>query len=527
MTQTKYIFVTGGVASGLGKGITAASLGRLLKARDYKVANQKFDPYINIDPSMMSPIQHGEIYVTEDGAECDADVGHYERFTDENLTADSNITSGKIYQAVMDRERKGYYGGKTVQVIPHITDYIKHLTKNVAKSRTPEPEIVITEIGGTAGDIESLPFMEAIRQMAFDVGRENVVYIHVTLLPYLEKGGEIKTKPTQHSVKTLLSLGIQPDIIVCRTTLPLDGDIRDKLSLFCNVPKEAIVQNIDCDTIYDVPLLLEEESLAKVALKKLGLTEKTPNLTEWKNMLEVGKNAANSVKISIVGKYTILPDAYLSLIEALKAATFATSTKVDINWVAAEDVEKGNLEILADCQGIIIASGFGERGFEGKVAAAKYARESNIPCLGIGMGMQAMAVDFARNVMNLTDANSAEFHETTPHPIFYNPSTGLRKGAYDCIIAKNSLAHSIYASEKISERHRHRYEFDKDYIEKFEGTGMMVSGKGNDGKFAEIIELPSNKFHFGVLFAPQFKSRPNRPHPIFTRFVEELNNAGV
>ncbi|MCL2752941.1 MAG: CTP synthase, partial [Defluviitaleaceae bacterium] len=315
-TQTKYIFVTGGVASGLGKGITAASLGQLLKSRGYKVANQKFDPYINIDPSMMSPIQHGEIFVTEDGAECDADVGHYERFTDENLTANSNITSGKIYQAVMDRERKGYYGGKTVQVIPHITDYIKHLTKSVAKSRTPEPDIVITEIGGTAGDIESLPFMEAIRQMAFDVGRENVLYIHVTLLPYLEKGGEIKTKPTQHSVKTLLSLGIQPDVIVCRTTLPLDAGIRDKLSLFCNVPKEAVVQNIDCDTIYDVPLLLEEENLAKFALKKLGLEEKTPNLTEWKNMVEAGRNAVDSVKISVVGKYTTLPDAYLSLIEA-------------------------------------------------------------------------------------------------------------------------------------------------------------------------------------------------------------------
>lgn len=521
-TQTKYIFVTGGVASGLGKGITAASLGQLLKSRGYKVANQKFDPYINIDPSMMSPIQHGEIFVTEDGAECDADVGHYERFTDENLTANSNITSGKIYQAVMDRERKGYYGGKTVQVIPHITDYIKHLTKSVAKSRTPEPDIVITEIGGTAGDIESLPFMEAIRQMAFDVGRENVLYIHVTLLPYLEKGGEIKTKPTQHSVKTLLSLGIQPDVIVCRTTLPLDAGIRDKLSLFCNVPKEAVVQNIDCDTIYDVPLLLEEENLAKFALKKLGLEEKTPNLTEWKNMVEAGRNAVDSVKISVVGKYTTLPDAYLSLIEALKAATFATGTRVDINWVAAEDIERSKFELLDGSHGIIIGGGFGERGFEGKIATAKFVRENNIPCLGIGMGMGAMAIEFARNVIGLDGANSTEFHEETPHPIFFNPEEGLRKGAYDCVITKDSLAYSIYNSEKISERHRHRYEFDAKYIPQFEEVGMKISGKGGDGKLAEIIELPSNKFHFGVLFAPQFKSRPNRPHPIFVRFINEL-----
>jgi len=521
--QTKYIFVTGGVASGLGKGITAASLGQLLKARDYKIANQKFDPYINIDPSMMSPIQHGEIFVTEDGAECDADVGHYERFTDENLTESSNVTSGKIYQAVMDRERKGYYGGKTVQVIPHITDYIKHLTKNVAKTRTPEPDIVITEIGGTAGDIESLPFMEAIRQMAFDVGRENVLYIHVTLLPYLEKGGEIKTKPTQHSVKTLLSLGVQPDIIVCRTTLPLDGDIKDKLSLFCNVPKEAIIENIDCDTIYDVPLLLENENLAKVALKKLGLADRAPNLSQWEAMVEAGRNATNNVKISIVGKYTVLPDAYLSLIEALKAATFATGISIDINWVAAEQVEKGEFNLFDDSNGIIIASGFGERGFEGKVATAKFARENNIPCLGIGMGMQALAIDFARDIIGLVDANSAEFHETTPYPIFFNPNTGLRKGAYDCVISKNSLAYDIYNSEKISERHRHRYEFDAGYISQFETAGMKISGKGDGGRLAEILELPSNKFHFGVLFAPQFKSRPSRPHPIFVRFLQEIS----
>ncbi|MCL2574833.1 MAG: CTP synthase [Defluviitaleaceae bacterium] len=516
--QTKYIFVTGGVASGLGKGITAASMGRLLKARGYKVANQKFDPYINIDPSLMSPIQHGEIFVTDDGAECDADVGHYERFTDESLTANSNITSGKIYQMVMQRERDGYYGGKTVQVVPHITDYIKTLTKNVAKERTPQPDVVITEIGGTAGDIESLPFMEAIRQMAFDVGRENVLYIHVTLLPYLEKGGEIKTKPTQHSVKTLLSLGIQPDIIVCRTSLSLDNDIRDKLSLFCNVAREAIIQNIDCDTIYEVPLLLEEENFAKVALTKLGLADKTPDLTDWKAMVEAGKNANEAVKISIVGKYTILPDAYLSLIEALKAASFAASSKVDINWVAAEQIEKGEFDLLKDSQGIIIANGFGERGSEGKILTAKFARENNIPCLGIGMGMQAMAIDFARHVMGLGDANSAEFNETTAHPIFFNPGTGLRKGAYDCTVAEGSLAHKIYGKAEISERHRHRYELDTDFVDKFEAAGMKISGRGASGQ-AEMLEVARHPFYLGVLFAPQFKSRPNRPHPIFAEFL--------
>ncbi|MCL2235533.1 MAG: CTP synthase [Defluviitaleaceae bacterium] len=521
MKKTKFVFVTGGVASGLGKGITAASLGRLLKARGYKIANQKFDPYLNVDPSMMSPMQHGEIFVTEDGAECDADVGHYERFTDENLTVNSNITSGKIYSSVIQKERNGDYDGKTVQIIPHITDHIKFLMQKVAESG--DKDVIITEIGGTVGDMESHAFIEAIRQLAFDVGRENVLYVHVTLLPYLEKGGEIKTKPTQHSVKELLSLGIQPDMIVCRTEIPLEADIKDKIALYCNVPKECIIENADCDSLYQVPLCLEEENFAQVALRRLGLQDRMPDLSEWQAILDKAKEATKHVKISFVGKYTVLPDAYLSLIEAVKAASFEVGVDVEINWVASELMEEGQSHLLEDSAGIIICGGFGPRGSEGKVLAAKFARENGVPCLGIGMGMEAMAIEFARGVMGLDRANSAEFDETTEHAIFVNPGKGLRKGAHTCTLTEGTLAHKIYGQTEISERHRHRYEFDSTFIPAFEAAGMTISGKGKGGNLAEILEIANHPFYLGIIAHPQFKSRPNRPHPIFVRFLEVCN----
>ena len=517
MNNTKFIFITGGVTSGNGKGITAASLGRLLKARGYKVANQKFDPYLNVDPSLMSPIQHGEIFVTDDGAECDADVGHYERFTDENLTKHSNITAGKIYSAVMEKERKGDYEGKTVQVIPHITDHIKFLTSRVV--RESAPDIVITEIGGTVGDMESHPFIEAMRQMAFDVGRENVLYVHVTLLPYLEKGGEIKTKPTQHSVKELLSMGIQPDMIVARTVIPLTPDIKSKIALYCNVPTECIIENADCDTIYQVPLLLEQEKFAQVALRRLGLNERTPDLADWEAILASVDAATHPLTISLVGKYTILPDAYLSLIEALKAASYATGVQLNINWVESEELEKGNFDLIKDSAGILISGGFGPRGSEGKIAAAKFARQQGIPCLGLGMGMQAMVIEFARNVMGLGGANSTEFDELTPHPIFQNPGSGLRKGSHPCYIAQGTLAHRIYNDNLIAERHRHRYEFNPAFATPIEAAGMTISGSGT-ANLIEIIELPTHPFYLGTIFHPQFKSRPNRPHPVFVEFLK-------
>ncbi|MCL2377341.1 MAG: CTP synthase [Defluviitaleaceae bacterium] len=518
-TPAKYIIVTGGVASGLGKGITAASLGRLLKARGYRVYNQKFDPYINVDPSNMSPIQHGEVFVTDDGAECDLDVGHYERFTNENLTASANISAGKIYMAVLEKERRGDYEGKTVQVVPHITNHIKDLIVQVAKGGIHD--IIITEIGGTVGDMESRPFLEAFRQMVFDVGRENVLYVHVTLLPYLEKGGEIKTKPTQHSVKELLSMGIQPDIIVCRTALPITQDIKDKISLFCNVDKECVIENLDCDSLYEVPLLLEEENFAQVALKHLGLPDHPANLADWHAMVKKQQATTNKVKLSLVGKYTALHDAYFSTVEALKAAGFANDTKIDINWIATETLEKGDFSTLKDSQGILIGGGFGIRGFEGKIAAAKYARENKIPCLALGMGAQAMAIEFARNILGLANANSTEFDESTPHPIVHNIYNKMRLGSCPCKIAPGSLAHDIYKTDLVEERHRHRHEFNTAFREAFEAAGLIFSGTSPDGLFLEIAEL-SRSLHpwfLGVTFNPQFKSRPDVPHPIFAAFI--------
>ena len=519
-STTKYIFVTGGVASGLGKGITAASLGRLLKARGYKIKNQKFDPYINIDPSNMSPIQHGEVFVTDDGAECDLDVGHYERFTNENLTVNSNITAGKIYHTVLEKERKGEYEGKTVQVIPHITDYIKYLIDKVARSGADD--VVITEIGGTVGDMESRPFIEAIRQMMFDAGRENVLYIHVTLLPTLGKDGEIKTKPTQHSVKELLSMGIQPDMIVCRTGSPLTEEIRSKIALYCNVAYDCVIENIDADSLYQVPLLLESENFAAKALSRLGLSEKTPDLSDWQAILAKENAITGSTKISLVGKYTALQDAYLSIIEALKAAGLANATDVQINWVPAESLENGDLSALKDSQGILIGDGFGERGVPGKIAAALYARTNKIPCLGIGLGMQTMAIEFAQNILNHQNANSTEFDENTPHPIVHKLTGNMRLGSYPCKLAKPSLAHTIYNQDFAEERHRHRYELNAAYKEAFAEKGLIFSGTSPDALFLEILELDAaqHPFYLGTLFNPQFKSRPNMPHPIFTAFIK-------
>jgi len=522
--KTKYIFVTGGVTSGLGKGIVAASLGRLLKSRGYSVSNQKFDPYINVDPSFMSPIQHGEVFVTDDGAECDLDVGHYERFTDESLTANSNITAGKIYLSVLEKERRGDYNGKTVQVVPHITDHIKDLIVQVAKDGTRD--IVITEIGGTVGDMESRPFLEAFRQMVFDVGRENVLYLHVTLLPYLEKGGEIKTKPTQHSVKELLSMGIQPDMIVCRTSRPITDEIKEKIALYCNVARDSVIENIDADSIYQVPLLLEDQNFAQVALKHLGLPDKPANLADWRALVEKQKAISDKITISLVGKYTVLHDAYFSTVEALKAAGFAADTDIDINWVSAEILEKGDMTPLHGSHGILIGGGFGVRGTGGKMAAAKYARENKIPCLAMGMGAQAMAIEFARNVMGLANANSTEFDESTPHPIAHNIYNKMRLGSCPCNIAKSTLAHEIYQTDQTHERHRHRYDFNQAYREDFARHGFIFSGTSPDGRLLEMLELSRDlhPWYLGVTFNPQFKSRPNVPHPIFTAFVDACRN---
>ncbi|MDR2183620.1 MAG: CTP synthase [Clostridiales bacterium] len=521
--KTKYIFVTGGVASGLGKGIVAASLGRLLKSRGYRVSNQKFDPYINVDPSFMSPIQHGEVFVTDDGAECDLDVGHYERFTDENLTKNANITAGKIYLSVLEKERRGDYNGKTVQVVPHITNHIKDLIVQVAKDGTRD--IVITEIGGTVGDMESRPFLEAFRQMVFDVGRENVLYVHVTLLPYLEKGGEIKTKPTQHSVKELLSMGIQPDMIVCRTSRPLTDEVKDKIALFCNVAKDCVIENMDADSIYQVPLLLEEQNFAQVALRRLGLADHPANLDEWRALVKRQNAAADKITISLVGKYTVLHDAYFSTIEALKAAGFATGAHIDINWVPAESLEKGDTAPLQGSHGILIGGGFGVRGLEGKIAAAKFARKNKIPCLAIGMGAQAMAIDFARNVIGLAGANSTEFDESTPHPIAHNIYNKMRLGSCPCKIAEGTLAAGIYKAAHTDERHRHRYEFNAAYRTEFKDHGLIFSGESPDGRLLEMLELKSDihPWFLGTIFSPQFKSRPNVPHPIFAGFIAACN----
>lgn len=526
--MAKYIFITGGVVSSLGKGITAASLGRLLKSRGLKVAIQKFDPYINVDPGTMSPYQHGEVYVTEDGAETDLDVGHYERFVDVNLTRHANITTGRIYQTVLEKERRGAYLGQTVQVIPHITNEIKNRVTLIDKEE--KPDVIISEIGGTVGDIESLPFLEAIRQLKFDLGKDNVLYIHVTLVPYIKTAGELKTKPTQHSVKELRSIGIQPDILVCRTEKDLSEDLKSKLALFCDVEKEAVVQVKDADSIYEVPLLLAKQNLDKLVIKKLNLTCSEADLREWEELVAKVKGIDKKVKIGLVGKYVELPDAYLSLIESLNHAGIYHNTEPDIKWINAEDVEKeGADKYLKDVDAILVPGGFGGRGIEGKIATAKYARENRIPYLGICLGLQSAVIEFARHVCNLKGAHSIEFDANSPHPVIHlmpNPENEfnelgvMRLGAYPCNLVEGTLAHKLYNSEQVQERHRHKYEINNQYRDILEEKGMIISGVSPDGNVAEIVEITDHPWFIACQFHPEYKSRPNRPHPLFVGFLE-------
>ncbi|WP_350343571.1 CTP synthase [Proteinivorax tanatarense] len=527
--MTKYIFVTGGVVSSLGKGITAASLGRLLKARGLNVTIQKFDPYINLDPGTMSPYQHGEVFVTNDGGETDLDLGHYERFIDESLNKNNNVTTGKIYWSVLNKERQGKYLGKTVQVIPHITNEIKSRIKRAGDQTNAD--VVITEIGGTVGDIESLPFIEAIRQMKNDVGRESVAYIHVTLIPYLPKSGELKTKPTQHSAKELRSIGIQPDIIVCRTSNKLNDDIKDKIALFCDIDKKAVIENGDVDTIYEVPLTLEEQGFGDLITTKLKLTERCqiPNLSKWKSMVEDIKGLSKKVKIAIVGKYVELPDAYLSVAEALSHAGIYHGYEVDIKWVQAEDINSVDdaQKQLEDVQGVLIPGGFGDRGIEGKIKTITYARQNNIPLFGICLGMQAVVIEYARNVCGLEDANSAEFGENI-HPVIdlmpeqmdiEEKGGTMRLGVYPCKIKENTKAAQAYKEEIVYERHRHRYEFNNSYRNLMQEKGLVFSGCSPNGRLIETVELPEHKWFLAAQFHPEFKSRPNRSHPLFKAFV--------
>jgi CTP synthase len=524
---TKYIFVTGGVVSSLGKGITAASLGRLLKNRGLKVTIQKFDPYINVDPGTMSPYQHGEVFVTDDGAETDLDLGHYERFIDINLSKNSNVTTGKIYSSVITKERRGEYLGGTVQVIPHITNEIKD--RVFRAGREAQSDVVITEIGGTVGDIESLPFLEAIRQIKSDIGRDNVMYIHVTLIPYLKAAGEVKTKPTQHSVKELRSIGIQPNVIVCRTEHPLAEDLKRKIGLFCDIDANAVIECLDADTLYDVPLMMREQGLDDIVVNHLKLTTNAPDMTEWEAMVQKVKQLKHSTEIAIVGKYVALHDAYLSIVEALSHAGFACDSEVNIRWVNAEDVYEHNVdELLGGVAGILVPGGFGDRGIEGKIMAIKYAREQRIPFFGICLGMQVAVVEYARSVLGLEGANSSEINPTTNYPVIdllpeqkdiEDMGGTMRLGLYPCKIAPGSLAESCYADELIYERHRHRYEFNNAYRDAFEQAGFRISGTSPDGRLVEMIELPDHPWFLAVQFHPEFTSRPNRPQALFREFV--------
>ena len=523
----KYVFVTGGVVSGLGKGITAASLGRLLKSRGYKVTMQKFDPYINIDPGTMNPVQHGEVFVTDDGAETDLDLGHYERFIDESLTKRSNVTTGKVYWSVLQKERRGDFGGGTVQVIPHITNEIKE--RFYRDETSTDMQIAIIEVGGTVGDIESQPFLEAIRQFQHDVGRENAILIHVTLIPYLKASGEIKTKPTQQSVKELQSIGIQPDIIVCRTEVPLDDDVKDKISLFCNVSKYNVIQNLDVETLYEAPLAMEKEHLADITCKCLHLDCPEPDLADWEKMIDDAKNPTRNVRVALVGKYTSLHDAYISVVEALKHGGIAHKANVEIEWVNSEDVTRENAaSFFKDVDGILVPGGFGSRGMDGKIFAIEYARTNNIPFLGLCVGMQLAIVEFARNVLDLKDAHSIELNPSTTHPVInlmedQNGVTDiggtLRLGAYPCVLDENSKAFELYGSKEISERHRHRYEVNNYYREDLIKGGLSLCGLSPDGKIVEMVELPTHPWFIATQAHPEFKSRPNHPHPLFRGFI--------
>lgn len=526
--MTKYIFVTGGVVSSLGKGITAASLGRLLKNRGLNVTIQKFDPYINVDPGTMSPYQHGEVFVTDDGAETDLDLGHYERFIDINLNKYSNVTTGKIYSAVIRKERRGDYLGGTVQVIPHITNEIKE--RVFRAGRETNADVVITEIGGTVGDIESLPFLEAIRQIKSDVGRENVMYIHCTLVPYIKAAGEMKTKPTQHSVKELRSLGIQPNVIVVRTEMPMPQEMKDKIALFCDIDPKAVIECRDADTLYAVPLMLQEQKLDQIVCEHLRLKCREADMTEWKALVEKVRNLSKTTKIALVGKYVELPDAYISVVEALRHAGYAFDTDIEIQWVNAEHVTRDNVaELLKDADGILVPGGFGDRGVEGKIEAIRYAREQRVPFLGICLGMQLASIEFARHVVGLSGAHSSEFDPNTPHPIIdllpeqkdvEDLGGTLRLGLYPCKLQEGTLAYAAYGDEVIYERHRHRYEFNNQYRHLLEEHGFVFSGTSPDGRLVEIIELKDHPWFVAAQFHPEFTSRPTRPQPLFREFVK-------
>lgn len=528
MSKQKYIFITGGVVSGLGKGITAASLGRLLKSRGLKVTAQKLDPYLNIDPGTMNPVQHGEVFVTDDGAETDLDLGHYERFIDESLSQNSNLTSGRVYWKVISDERKGVYGGQTIQIIPHVTNEIK---RYISRNAETGADVCLVEIGGTIGDIESQPFLEAIRQFAVEYGRENCVFIHVTLVPYLAASDELKSKPTQHSVKEMLALGIQPDIIVCRTEHPLTDDIKNKIALFCNVSKECVIENNNCDILYAVPMMLKEQKMDEVVMKKLGIDAPNQDLSDWEEMLYALRNPKQTVKIALVGKYVELHDSYISVNEALKHGGISTMSAVDIHWIDSESLEAddANLdEILGDMDGILVPGGFGSRGIEGKILAANYARTHGIPYLGICLGMQIAIIEFARNVLNMQGANSAEINPETPFPLIdilpekkniSNLGGTLRLGQYPCILNEKSKSYQLYGEKEIFERHRHRYEVNNDYRDSLLQGGMIFAGTSPDNHIVEMIELPDHPWFVACQFHPEFKSRPNKPHPLFRGFV--------
>ncbi|SEQ47039.1 CTP synthase [Lachnospiraceae bacterium NE2001] len=534
--MAKYIFVTGGVVSGLGKGITAASLGRLLKARGLKVAAQKLDPYINVDPGTMSPYQHGEVYVTEDGAETDLDLGHYERFIDENLNKYSNLTSGKVYWNVLNKERRGEYLGSTVQVIPHITNEIKEFVYRVGNET--DADVVITEIGGTIGDIESQPFIEAVRQISLEVGKENSLFIHVTLVPFLSGSDEHKTKPTQHSVKELQGMGVRPDIIVLRCDEPLEDSIYRKISMFCNVKEDCVIENRTLPSLYEAPLMLETAGLANVVCRELGIRSAAPNLKEWKDMVTSIETMDKEITIGLVGKYVQLHDAYLSVAEALRHAGYGFGTDVKIDWIDSEELNESNYEErLSKVNGIIVPGGFGDRGIEGMILSAKYARTNNVPYFGICLGMQIAVIEYARNVAGLTDACSGEFHDATDTKVIdFMPGQSdsvdkggtLRLGSYPCVITADTIMEKCYYPDGvkngedmvISERHRHRYEFNNDYKDVLTEAGLVVSGQSPDGELVETVEVPENTFYLGVQFHPEFKSRPNRPHPIFREFIK-------
>ncbi len=526
--ETKFIFVTGGVLSSLGKGICAASLGRLLKSRGFSVTIQKFDPYINIDPGTMNPFQHGEVFVTDDGGETDLDLGHYERFIDENLSKYNNFTSGQIYKNVIDNERKGLFLGETIQVIPHVTDEIKNCVKRTLQNK--KVDMLITEIGGTVGDIESLPFLEAIRQFKKDVGKENVLYIHVTYVPYLKTSEELKTKPTQHSVKELRSIGIQPDIIVCRSEIKLKEDLKSKISLFCDIEKEAIIDAVDVNHIYQVPLNLYEEGFDSIVMYKLNLKYRPIDLRDWHELVNKINNLNGYVKIAIVGKYINLKDSYISIIEALNHAGYFWGKFINIKWINSEqlEIDSNCSKELSDIDGLLIPGGFGIRGIEGKVNAIKYVRENNIPFLGICLGMQCAVIEFARNVLNLSDANSSEFDKNTKNAVIdllYDQKQidklggTMRLGSYPCTLKKGTKAFSAYMKTSINERHRHRYELNNVYREIIENAGMIISGVYQEKNLAEIVEINNHNWFIGVQFHPEFKSRPERPHPLFREFI--------